>query len=151
MNKFNIVSFLIATLIILALGYVFYQTYIINPGIIRELEDNPQGKTAARVMLVNLPSDKILPVNYLLKHEKYWAGADGRWWRELREPGVNLSIMVAGKTIVVHAIAIEDDQKLTDEIFTELRPTAPRWVGAILVKFTPVNPPSKVQSRDSES
>ena len=144
MNKLTIVSILIGTLVALALGYALYQTYITNPRVVRELLDNPQGKTAARVMLVNLPSGKMLPVNYLYKHEKYWVGADGGWWRELREPGVSLSIIVKGKTIIAQGIAIEDDQQLTDEIFTELRPSAPRWVGAILVKFTPVTRQGKL-------
>ena len=137
MKKLKIFGFIAGSLLVLAVGFALYQTYVTNPGIVQELQDNPQGKTAGRVMLVQLPSGKMLPVNYLFKHDKYWAGADGRWWRELRKPGADLSIIVRGETIKVHSIAIEDDLQLTDEIFTELRPTAPRWVGAILIKFTP--------------
>ena len=138
MNKLTIVGIFLGALVALVLGYAFYQTYITNPRVIRELLDNPQDKTAARVMLIEFPSGKMLPVNYLHKHKKYWAGADGRWWRDLREPGLNLSIIVRGETLIVHGIAIEDDKQLTDEIFSELRPTAPRWVGAVLAKFTPM-------------
>ena len=139
----TIIAVFAAALAILVLGYALYQTYIVNPGIINELRDNPHGETAARVMLINLPSGKMLPVNYVHAREKYWAGADGSWWRELREPGLNLSIVVRGETIKVRGIAIEDNRQLTREIFSELRPTAPEWVGAILVEFTPVASPRK--------
>ena len=139
MNKLTIAGIVVASLIGLILGFALYQTYITNPGVIRELMDNPDGATAGRVMLINLPSGKMLPVNYLHKHDKYWAAADGRWWRELREPGLDLAVIVRGKTLKMQAIAIEHDDKLTDEIFSELRPTAPRWVGALLVKFIPAD------------
>ncbi len=50
MNKLIIGGILLGAVVALALGYAFYQTYITNPRVIRELLDNPQDKTAAHVM-----------------------------------------------------------------------------------------------------
>jgi hypothetical protein len=140
-NKLKIVGILIGTLATLILGYVLYQTYSVNPRIIQAVLDNSDEKTAARVMLIKYSTDKLLPVNYLHKHGKYWAAADGRWWRDFREPGRSVSVIVKGSTVNVVGLAIEDNPQLVDEIFDELRPTAPRWVGAILVEFTPQTSP----------
>lgn len=117
-------------------GFAVYQVYFVNPKIVRELIENPEGKTAARVMLIDFPSGKRLPVNYLEKDDAFWAGADGPWWREFREPGLNISIFVKGASVNTHGVAIENDEQLTKKIFAELRPTAPDWVGAVLVKFS---------------
>jgi hypothetical protein len=126
--------------ILLLLGLLFLavylnQTYFANPRVIRELKENPDGERADLVMLVTLPSGRNLPVNYLRKDNKVYAGADGSWWRELRGSGAPVTLYIKGQEYVAKGQAIEHDEALTDRIFTELRPTAPKWVGAVLVEF----------------
>ena len=74
----------IAVLSALAFGWLFYQSRVANPQVELELRQRPDGERARRVMLVTLPSGRALPVNYLREADKVYAGADGRWWRELR-------------------------------------------------------------------
>ena len=38
---------------------------------------------ARKVMLITLPSGRTLPVNYLRDGDTVYAGADGRWWRDV--------------------------------------------------------------------
>ena len=121
---------------LLFLAYYLYQTYLTNPRVIRDLKENPASERADLVMLVALPSGRNLPVNYLRKGNKVYAGADGSWWRELRGAGAPVILYIKGQEFAAKGQAVEDDEALTDHIFAELRPTAPRWVGAVLVEFS---------------
>jgi hypothetical protein len=80
----------IALLAAVALSWLFYQSRVANPRVVLELRQRPDGERASRVMLVTLPSGRTIPVNYLREADKVYAGADGRWWRELRGGGATL-------------------------------------------------------------
>jgi len=80
---------LIAVVGLLALVgcYATYMNRVTNPGVERELREDPDGERAGKVMLIVLPSGRTLPVNYLREGDTVYAAADGRWWRELRGEG----------------------------------------------------------------
>ena len=62
-----------------------------------------------------------------------YAAADGRWWRELREGGGEASVLIRGETLHGRVRAELDDGKLRDSVFERLRPTAPRFLGTLIV------------------
>ena len=103
-----------------------------NPGVIRELRENPDGERAQKVMLLTLPSGKAIPVNYLRDGEYVYAAADFPWWRELRGGGGKGSVLVRGETLSGHIRAVEDDPELRKSVFARLRPTAPLWAGTLI-------------------
>ena len=76
-----VVAVLVAGLVVLR---VFYGV-VTNPKVIDEITANPDGERAGIVMTLTLPDGRTLPVNYLREGERVYAGADGRWWRTLRE------------------------------------------------------------------
>ena len=85
----------IALLPAVALSWLCYQSRVANPRVVLELRQRPDGERASRVMLVTLPSGRTIPANYLREAGKVYAGADGRWWRELRGGGATLREAVA--------------------------------------------------------
>jgi hypothetical protein len=130
MKWFGIV---VASIVVLALGYDLYMTQWGNPRVIRELREDPQGERAKKVMLLTLPSGKAIPVNYLRDGTTVYAAADGRWWRELKGGGGRGSVLIAGETLHGHVRAQLDDAELRDSVFERLRPTAPRMLGTMIV------------------
>ena len=80
-----------------------------------------------------LPSGRTIPVNYLLEGDTVYAGADGPWWRELRGDGGRGSVFIRGEERAGTMRAVEDDPALRDEVFSRLRPTAPRFIGTLVV------------------
>ena len=46
----------------------FVMERLSNPGVVRELIEDPEGERAARVMLLTLPSGRRIPVNLSLIH-----------------------------------------------------------------------------------
>ena len=118
---------------VLVVGYGFYMTQWANPRVVRELWENPQGERAKKVMLLTLPSGKAIPVNYLRDGDTVYAAADGPWWRELKEGGGRGSVLIQGETLRGHIRAVLDDPELRDSVFERLRPTAPRFLGTLVV------------------
>jgi len=126
------VLIVIVALFVLAAGYAAYMVFVANPGIERELRENPEGERARKVMLIVLPSGRVLPVNYLREGDTVYAAADGRWWRELRGQGAPVEILVRGETLVGQARAIEDDPDHRVAVFDRLRPSAPKLFGTLV-------------------
>ena len=104
-----------------------------NPRVIRELREDPKGERAQKVMLLTLPSGKALPVNYLRDGATVYAAADFPWWRELRGEGGRGSVLIRGETLHGQIRVVEDDPELRESVFARLRPTAPRWMGTLVV------------------
>jgi len=119
-------------LIILIAGYLVYAALIANPRVERELREEPNGDRARKVMLTTLPSGRTIPVNYLREGNVVYAGADGRWWRELRGEGAHVELLVRGETLAGRARAIENDPDLRAAVFGRLRPTAPKFTGTLV-------------------
>ena len=103
-----------------------------NPSVERELMDDPQGETAQKVMLIGLPSGRRLPVNYLQEDGRLYAGADGRWWRELEAGPRVVQVLVRGETFEGRARAVLDDPDYTKDVFSRLRPTAVPGFGTLV-------------------
>ncbi len=72
-------------LLLITVGYLVYAAQVVNPRVSMELREQPDGVRAARVMLLTMPDGRQIPVNYLREGNLVFAGADGRWWRALRE------------------------------------------------------------------
>ena len=53
-----------------------------------------------------------------------FAGADGRWWRELRGAGAEVEILIRDETLRGRARAIEDDPDYSLEVFKRLGSTS---------------------------
>ena len=127
-------------LALLLAGASLYYIYIVNPKVVVELQTQPTGQRAQRVMLLTLPSGSTIPVNYLKEGSIVYVGADGRWWRDFRDPGEDVEILVQGVPLKGHAIAITNDRKYRDEVFKRLRPTAPtwfpEWAKGVLIEIT---------------
>jgi len=119
--------------LLLIAGVVVFYVRWANPGVIQELRDDPQGERAAKVMLLTLPSGRALPVNYLRDGDTGYAAADFPWWRELRDGGGPGRVLIRGETLRGHVRAVEDDPALRDAVFARLRPTAPRFLGTLVV------------------
>lgn len=76
----------VSILVILTLlfaGTRLYYFFIVNPRVVAELQSEPNGERAQRVMLLTLPDGSTIPVNYLQEGQVVFVGADGQWWREL--------------------------------------------------------------------
>ena len=114
--------------VLLLYGAFLLLTQLANRSVTRELRALPQGERADRVMLLTLPSGRTIPVNYLREGDVVYAGADGRWWRELRGDGAPVALETRGETLRGHARAIENDPARTHDVFARLRPTVPSWL-----------------------
>jgi hypothetical protein len=123
---------LVGGVALLAGGACVYSWWM-NPRVIRELREDPEGERAQKVMLLTLPSGKEIPVNYLRDGDTVYAAADFPWWRELRGDGGRASVLIRGETLHGHIRAVRDDPELRDSAFGRLRPTAPRWLGTLVV------------------
>jgi hypothetical protein len=122
----------LAALLALAASYALFAARIANPRVERELREHPDGERARKVMLITLPSGRTIPVNYLREGDTVYAGADGRWWRELRGAGAQVRVLIRGETLVGHARAVEDDPDHRSKVFDRLRPTAPKIFGTLV-------------------
>jgi hypothetical protein len=123
----------VASVALLAVAYGLYMTQWVNPRVVRELYENPEGERAGKVMLLTLPSGKAIPVNYLRDGDTVYAAADGSWWRELRGGGGRGSALIRGETLHGEIRAELTDAALRDSVFGRLRPTAPRLLGTLIV------------------
>lgn len=117
----------------LLVGGALVYSWWTNPRVIRELREDPEGKRAQKVMLLTLPSGKALPVNYLRDGATVYAAADFPWWRELRGEGGRGSVLIRGETLHGQIRVVENDPELRESVFARLRPTAPRWIGTLVV------------------
>ena len=118
---------IVLALIVLVVGYLVYQTYVVNPRAVAELRDHSNGELARRAALITLPDGRTLPVNYLREADTVFVGADGAWWRQLRG-GAVVTLLLRGETLSGRANPIENDQRYTTEVFARLRPNAPAWL-----------------------
>ncbi len=132
MKTVRILLFVLLGLMGLAGAMPFYFELIANPRVERELIDEPAGERARKVMLLTLPSGRRLPVNYLREGGMVYAGADGRWWHELRGDGVAVTLLVRGETLAGTARAVEDDPDYTQRVFAKLRPNALPGFGTLV-------------------
>lgn len=123
-------------------GTYIYFTEFADPRVARELLEEPNGERARKVMLLTLPSGRSIPVNYLREGSKVYAGADGRWWRELSGAGFPVTVLVRGERLHGSARAVEDDPDYTEEVFKRLRPDSYRWIGGMLVEIELAEPAS---------
>ena len=128
--KFVLIA--IVALLVFVAGYAIYVARIANPGVERELREEPNGERAGRVMLITLPDGRTLPVNYLREGETVYAAADGRWWQQLRGQGKIVELLVRGETLKGRARAIEDDPDHRSAVFDRLRPSAPKLFGTLV-------------------
>jgi hypothetical protein len=120
-------------LLVVFIGYSIFSRAVMNPRVIRELHEEPDGERARKVMLLTLPSGKGIPVNYLRDGQTVYAGADFPWWRELRGDGGAVEVLIRGQMLTGHGRAVEDDSGLRASVFERLRPTAPSWTGTLVM------------------
>ncbi len=120
-------------LLLLAVVAAPWVSSLLNARVVRELREQPDGERARKVMLLTLPSSKALPVNYLREGKRVYAGADFPWWRELRGEGGAVRVLIRGETLEGHGRAVEDDPALRASVFERLRPTAPSFLGTLVV------------------
>ncbi len=125
MWKYGIAALIV---ILVALGAAIVWTRLADRHVVDELTSQPQSERAQKVMLLTLPSGRTIPVNYLREGDRVYAGADGRWWRELREGGAPVTAVVLGESLSGHGVAVEDDPDHTRDVFSRLRPTVPAWL-----------------------
>ena len=123
-----VVAVLVAGLVVLR---VFYGL-VTNPKVIDEITANPDGERAGIVMTLTLPDGRTLPVNYLREGERVYAGADGRWWRTLREGDAPVTVTIRGETLPGRAHVVFDDPAYKADVFSRLRPTVPKWLPSFL-------------------
>jgi hypothetical protein len=122
----------------LVAGYVAYTAAIANPRVAQELREHPDGERARKVMLLTLPSGRTIPVNYLREGDVVYAGADGRWWRELRGQGARVELLIQGETLSGVARAVEDRPEHRADVFSRLRPNALKFAGTLVeIELTP--------------
>ena len=119
---------LFGLLLALVGGYTLYTRTAVNERVVQEITNNPEGDRAGIVMLLNLPTGKQIPVNYLRENGKVYAGADGPWWREIAPTGSPVQMMIRGESLPGVARVILDDQAYVDDVFGRLRPDVPEWL-----------------------
>ena len=117
----------LALLIALLGGLALYGHFIANPRVAQEIRSAPDGTRARETMLLTLPSGRELPVNYLHEGDRVFVGADGPWWRDVRDGG-QVAMLIRGQKLSGNARVILDDPTYTRDVFARLRPTAPSWL-----------------------
>ncbi|MGB0621600.1 MAG: hypothetical protein ACPGVZ_19230 [Myxococcota bacterium] len=111
---------------------IFVYGRMVNPGVEEELRSDPSGERAQKVMIITLPSGRQIPVNFLREDGRVYAGADGWWWKELREGPHEVTVFVRGETLSGRARAITDQPGYTKDVFRRLRPTALPGFGTLV-------------------
>ena len=123
--------FLIAALVgLVFLGLLAYALLLGNPRVVREIQNDPQGKRAGIVMLLGLPNGRTLPVNYRREGSQVFVGADGPWWRAVRDGNVPVTVTIRGETLTGRARVVFDDPDYKRSVFARLRPDVPEWLPA---------------------
>lgn len=122
----------LAVLVVAFLALRLLFGLIANPRVVEELRTDPQGERAGIVMLLTLPDGRVLPVNYRREGNQVFAGADGRWWRALRDGDVPVTVTIRGETLPGRARVVFDDPDYKRDVFARLRPNVPKWLPAWL-------------------
>ncbi|MXY15833.1 MAG: hypothetical protein F4057_02065 [Acidobacteria bacterium] len=123
--------FLIAALVgLVFLGLLAYALLLGNPRVVREIQNDPQGQRAGIVMLLGLPNGRTLPVNYLREGDQVFVGADGPWWRAVRDGNAPVTVTIRGETLTGRARVVFDDPDYKRSVFERLRPDVPGWLPA---------------------
>ena len=122
----------VAVLVVAFLALRVLFGLIANPRVVEELRTDPQGERAGIVMLLTLPDGRVLPVNYRREGDRVFAGADGRWWRALRDGDVPVTVTIRGETLPGRARVVFDDPDYKRDVFARLRPNVPKWLPAWL-------------------
>jgi len=132
MKILRILLLIVVILGFAAAGYVLYMDRVGNARVVRELQEEPDGERAGKVMLLQLPSGRSVPVNYLREDGMVYAGADGTWWKELVGSGAPVTVLVRGETLSGLGRAVEDDPDYTKRVFAKLRPNALPGFGTLV-------------------
>jgi hypothetical protein len=109
-------------------GYVFYLRNVVNPRVIAELQTDPQGMRARKVMLLTFPDGRVLPVNYLREDPYVYAGADFSWWKALAGDGARVTLLVQGETLHGTARVVLDQPHFKETIFACLNGCPIGWM-----------------------
>lgn len=112
------------------LGLLAYALLIGNPRVVRELQNDPQGERSGIVMLLGLPNGRTLPVNYRREGNQVFVGADGPWWRDVREGNAPVTVTIRGEMLSGRARVVFDDPDYKRSVFERLRPDVPGWLPA---------------------
>ena len=105
-----------------------YYIYRVNPRVVEELRNDPDGERARQVMLLTFPDGRAFPVNYLHEGNEVFVGADGRWWRAFRDGNVPVKALIRGRELSGRARTVMDDREYTRAVFERLRPNVPDWL-----------------------
>ena len=97
-----------------------------------ELQAEPDGERAQRVLRLTLPNGKTLPINYLREGETVYLGADFGWWKAIDASGTPVELLLRGQVRRGMARVVLDDPQRTKSVFARLRPSAPAWLPAWL-------------------
>ena len=128
----RIVAIVVAAGVLFVLAGIAWYSWIANPRVARELVEEPDGERAAKVMLLRLPSGREIPVNYLREGDVVYAGADGRWWKELEGEGFDVEVLIRGERLQGLGRAVLDDPDHRADVFTRLRPKALPGFGTLV-------------------
>ena len=118
----------VASLVLGLLALRLLYGVITNPRVMEEITANPDGERAGIVMALTLPGGRTLPVNYRREGNYVYAGADGRWWRTLRDGDAPVTVLIRGETLSGVARVVFDDPEFKADVFSRLRPTVPSWL-----------------------
>jgi len=127
----------LALLVTAVAAFMIHTRVVQNPRVARDLAADPGGALAGRVLILTLPSGKTIPVNYWIDPSAaprvlVYVASDFFWWRELRDEGARVEVVLRGERRTGRARVIDDDVAERDRIFHSLRPTAPRWFGVLV-------------------
>ena len=118
----------IAVLLVAAVAFRLLYGPIVNRRVMDEIAADPQGERSGIVMALTLPDGRTLPVNYRREGDYVYAGADGRWWRTLRDGNAPVTILIQGETLTGRARVVFDDPEFKAAVFSRLRPNVPSWL-----------------------
>ena len=118
----------IAVLLVAAVALRLLYGPIVNGRVMEEIAADPQGERAAIVMALTLPDGRTLPVNYRREGDQVYAGADGRWWRTLRDGNIPVTVLIHGETLAGRARVVLDEPEFKAAVFSRLRPNVPSWL-----------------------
>lgn len=130
MNKiaFKWVAIVLAGLLVVAIGYRMITVGDRNAAVAEDIRNHPDGERAQRAMLLWLADGTMYPVNYLKEDPYVYMGVDGLWWREFRDEGAPVRMLIRGEEYAGRAKVVLDDPKFKEDVFSRLRPTVPEWL-----------------------
>ena len=77
---------------------------------------------------MTLPDGDQIPTSYLREGNQVFAGADGHWWRALRDGDVPATLPIKSEGLKGKARAILDDPAYTNDVFKRLRSNVRKWL-----------------------